>query len=118
MVTKGWQRAAQRDLDVQLSTPEQPVHTHERSEPLQSGEIIPVDIALISHATRFRKGDVLRLELRGRWHYSRNPFWGTFPFGYQRSPRGTCVAHTGGSYDSGLFFGHRRGGASYKAAIT
>jgi len=107
MVTKGWQRAAHRELDKQLSTPAQPVHTHERAELLQRGEIVPVDIALISHATRFRKGDILRLELRGRWHYSRNPFWGTFPFGYQRSPEGTCVIHTGKPCVSSLFFGHR-----------
>ena len=105
MVTKGWQRAAHRELDQQLSTPTQPVHTHTLAEPLQEGEIVPVDIALISHATRFRKGDVLRLELRGRWHYSRNPFSGTFPFGYERSPKGTCVIHTGGTYNSGLYFG-------------
>lgn len=107
MVTKGWQRAAHRELDERLSTRAQPVHTHERAEPLQPGEIVPVDIALISHATRFRKGDILRLELRGRWHYSRNPFSGTFPFGYQKSPRGRCVVHTGGAIDSSLYFGHR-----------
>ncbi len=107
MVTKGWQRAAHRELDKRLSTPAQPVHMHERAEPLQRGEIVPVDIALIPHATRFRKGDVLRLEVRGRWHYARNPFRGTFPFGYQRSPKGTCILHTGGPYESGLLFGHR-----------
>jgi putative CocE/NonD family hydrolase len=108
MVTKGWQRAAHRELDQRLSTAAQPVHTHEHAELLRPGEIVPVDIALISHATRFRKGDVLRLELRGRWHYSRNPFWGTFPFGYQRNPKGTCVVHTGGSFGGGLLFSHRR----------
>jgi predicted acyl esterase len=106
MVTKGWQRAGHRELDRQLSTPAQPVHTHRRVEPLRKGEVVPVDIALIPHATCFRKGDVLRLELRGRWHYSRNPFTGTFPFGYERSPKGTCVIHAGGVYDSGLLFGH------------
>jgi uncharacterized protein len=106
MVTKGWQRAAHRELDRQLSTPAQPVYTHRQAELLRKDEIIPVDIALIPHATRFRKGDILRLELRGRWHYSRNPFTGTFPFGYERSSKGTCVIHAGGPYDSGLFFGH------------
>ncbi len=113
MVTKGWQRAAHRELDLRLSTPAQPVHTHERAEPLQPGEIVPVAIALISHATRFHKGDVLRLELRGRWHYPRNPFRGTFPFGYERSPKGTCVIHSGGGCDSGLFFGHIGAGCSF-----
>lgn len=106
MLTKGWQRAAHRELDTHLSTPAQPVHTHRHAEPLRESEIIPVDVALIAHATRFRKGDVLRLELRGHWHYSGNPFTGTFPFRYERSPKGTCVLYTGGAYDSGLFFGH------------
>ncbi len=118
MVTKGWQRAAHRELDERLSTPAQPVHTHERAEPLQRGEIVPVDVALISHATRFRKGDILRLELRGRWHYPRNPFRGTFPFGYQRSPKGICVIHAGGPYDSGLFFGHRPIAAGAVSSFT
>jgi predicted acyl esterase len=66
MVTKGWQRVAHRELDHRLSTPEQPVHTHVRAEPLLPGEIVPVDIALLPQATRFLKGDRLRLELRGR----------------------------------------------------
>ena len=106
MVTKGWQRAAHRELDQQLSTPAQPVHTHRRATPLQKDEIVAVDLALISHATRFRKGDVLQLELRGRWHYPSNPFKGTFPFRYERSPKGTCDIHTGGAFDSALFLGH------------
>jgi uncharacterized protein len=106
MVTKGWQRASHREIDKQLSTAAQPVHTHRLAEPIRQGEIVPVDIALISHATRFRKGDILRLELRGRWHYSRSPFSGTFPFGYEQSPKGNCVIHTGGAYNSRLFLGH------------
>ena len=34
MVSKGWQRAAHREIDDHLSIPAQPVHTHVRAEPL------------------------------------------------------------------------------------
>ena len=93
MVTRGWQRAAHRELDQSLSTEILPVHRHDRPEPLRPGEVVPVHIALLPHATRFRKGERLRLELRGKWHYPRNPFYGQFPTGYQSSPPGTCVLH-------------------------
>lgn len=107
MVTHGWQRAAHRELDNTLSTPWQPVHTHRRAEPLQPGEVIPVDIALQPHATRMRAGDSLRLDIRGTWHYPRNPLTGTFPAGYRRSPAGRCTVHSGGRYDSALLVGLR-----------
>ena len=93
MVTRGWHRAAHRELDQSLSTEILPVHRHDRPEPLRPGEVVPVHIALLPHATRFRKGERLRLELRGKWHYPRNPFYGQFPTGYQSSPPGTCVLH-------------------------
>lgn len=57
MVTNGWQRAAHRELDPELSTPWQRVHTHRVAEPLRPGEIVPVDVALRPQATRFRAGD-------------------------------------------------------------
>ena len=107
MVTRGWQRLAHRDLDERLSTAEQPVHSHIRAEPLRPGEIVPVDIALLPQATRFLKGDRLRLELRGTWHYPRDPFRGQFPTGYQPSPRATCTIHCGGVHDSRLLLGYR-----------
>lgn len=107
MVTRGWQRLAHRELDETLSTPWQPVQTHRRAEPLAAGEIVPVDIALRPQATRMRAGDVLRLDLRGSWHFPRNPLTGQFPAGYQRSPRGRCTVHAGGRYDSRLLVGMR-----------
>ena len=106
-VSKGWQRAAHRELDLRLSTPEQPVHRHDRVEPLGVGEIVPVQIALRPHATRFRKGDQLRVEIRGKWNYPRNPLFGQFPAGYQRSPKGLCTLHTGGTANAYLLLGTR-----------
>jgi hypothetical protein len=107
MVSTGWQRAAHRELDAALSTREQPVHTHARAEPLKPGEIVPVEIALLPHATRFRRGDRLRLDIRGSWHYPRDPVRGQLPSGYQGSPKGTCVVFSGGPCDSHLYLGIR-----------
>ena len=107
MVSKGWQRAAHREIDETLSTPWQPVHTHRRAEPLKPGEVVPVDIALRPHATRFRAGDVLRLDIRGDWFYARDPIRGQLPTGYQKSGKGICAIHTGGPYNGYLYLGYR-----------
>lgn len=107
MVTRGWQRVAHRELDDDLSTPWQPVHTHRRAEPLAAGDIVAVDIALRPHATRMRAGDILRLDIRGTWHFPQNPLTGQFPAGYRRSPAGRCLVYAGGRYDSRLLLGMR-----------
>ena len=74
MVSKGWQRAAHRELDAELSTVEQPVYTHSRVSPLKPKEIVPIAIAMRPHATRLRKGDQLRLDIQGRWFYPKSKF--------------------------------------------
>ncbi|MFN8156971.1 MAG: CocE/NonD family hydrolase [Candidatus Nanopelagicales bacterium] len=107
MVSKGWQRVAHRELDEALSTPWQPVHTHRTAEPLQPGEIVPVDVALRPHATRFRAGDVLRLDVQARWFYPRDPVRGQLPTGYQRSEDGVCLIHCGPEHPSSLLLGTR-----------
>jgi predicted acyl esterase len=107
VVSKGWQRIAHRELDHALSTELQPVHTHVGAAPVARGEVVPVQIALLPHATRFRAGDELRLEVRGRWLFPRNPLTGQFPAGYQRPSRATCTVHTGGEHPSTLRFGTR-----------
>lgn len=105
--SKGWQRAAHRELDTHLSTPAQPVHTHARAEPLTAGEIVRAEIALRQHATRFLKGDILQLDLRGNWHFPRDPLFGQFPAFYAPSPKAGWALLTGGEYDSHLFLGSR-----------
>ena len=72
-----------------------PVHTHRNAQPVAAGEVVPVDIALLPHATRLRAGDTLRVDIRGSWHFPRNPLTGQFPAGYQRSPAGRCIIHAG-----------------------
>jgi uncharacterized protein len=105
VVTKGWQRVAHRELDDTLTTEQQPVHTHARAEPVAPGEVTPLELALLPHATRFRAGDELRLQLSGRWVFPRNPFTGQFPAGYQRPTAATCVVLAGGEHPSSLRFG-------------
>ncbi len=107
IVSKGWQRAAHRELDDRLSTPAQPVHTHARPEPLAEGEIVQIDMALRQHATRFLKGDILQLDLRGNWHFPRDPLFGQFPAFYAPSPKGNWVLLSGGGCDSHLLLGSR-----------
>ena len=107
IVSKGWQRAAHREIDERLSTRAQPIHTHARAEPLADGEIACIGIALLQHATRFLKGDVLQLDVRGSWHFPRDPLFGQFPAFYARSPKGNWAFLSGGEYDAHLFFGRR-----------
>ncbi|MFM8241110.1 MAG: CocE/NonD family hydrolase [Actinomycetota bacterium] len=107
MITIGWQRVALRTLDPALSTPWLPVGAFDEPQPVRPGEIVPLDIALLPQATRMRAGDSLRLEIRGHWHYARNPLTGQFPAGYRKSPAGRCIVHAGGDYDSHLIVGMR-----------
>ncbi len=108
VVSRGWLRLAHRDLDEDLSQPWQPVGRHDSVRPVRSGEIVEASIALLPQATRFRAGDELRLELRGRWLFPRNPLTGQFPAGYQRGPGARVTVHTGGDSPSGLLLGIRR----------
>jgi predicted acyl esterase len=94
-VTTGWLRASLRALDPQRSRPFEPVPTFTAHEPLQPGEIVPVDIPLGPSATLFRAGEQLRLVVAGRWLWPRNPLTGQFPADYARAPRVTCTLHWG-----------------------
>jgi uncharacterized protein len=71
-------------------------------QPLDPGEIVPVEVELLPSATLFRAGEVLRLDVGARWPFPRNPLTGQFPAGYRRSPRGRVVLHTGEPHDSRL----------------
>ena len=107
MASKGWQRAAHRELDAHLSIPTQPVHTHDRAEPLKRGEIARIDIELRQHATRFLKGDFCSSTYACNWHFPRDPFFGQFPAFYAPSPKANWVLLSGGEYNSHLLLGSR-----------
>lgn len=90
-VASGRLRLALRELDPELSTPHQPVHTFRTLQPLRSGEEVEAVIPLTSSATLFRAGDTLRLMIAGRYLEPRNPLFGHFPTHYQPSRCGTAT---------------------------
>ena len=55
---------------------------------LRLGEPGSVALELLPSATFFRRGEVLRLELQGRYFFWRHPLLGQFPAGYERSGPG------------------------------
>lgn len=101
-VTKGWLKASHRRLDERGSEPWRPVHTHDAVELLRPGQIVPIEIELLPSATVFQRGDVLRLDVQGRWFFPRDPLRGQFPAMYESSPAGTAVLHLGGDHDAYL----------------
>ncbi|MDE3179958.1 MAG: CocE/NonD family hydrolase [Acidobacteriota bacterium] len=78
-VTKGWLRIARRP-----------------------GVIEPAEIELLPSATFFRRGEILRLDVQGRWFWRRSMFFGTFPGDYAPSTKGAVVLHMGDPYDAHL----------------
>lgn len=94
-VTTGWARLSLRALDESKSRPFQPVRAFTHSEPVQPGEVVPVDIPLGPSSTLFRTGEQLRLVVAGRWLWPRNPLTGQFPAWYERRSRGVCTLHWG-----------------------
>lgn len=98
----GWLRVSHRELDVQRSRPEQPVHAHRREQRLSPGERVAVDIEIWPSSTRFSAGQTLRLRIHGRdIAVDSAP---NAPFARHEETRngGTHVLHTGGPYDSHL----------------
>jgi uncharacterized protein len=102
VVAKGWQRIAHRRVDESRSEPHRPFHPCDRPEPLPPGEVAPVDVEILPSATCFEKGDVLRLVVRGRWFWKRNPLFGMFPAAYAPSPEVRVILHFGGHCDAHL----------------
>jgi uncharacterized protein len=102
MVTHGMQKASLRRLDTARSEPWRPVHPFTDPEPLRNGDVVPVEIELLPSATLFRRGDVLRLDVQGRWFFRKNPLRGQFPAAYETSVPATACLHIGGGYDARL----------------
>jgi putative CocE/NonD family hydrolase len=63
VVSRGWLRASHRALDPIQSTPEVPVHLHEREEPLVPNTIYRFEISLEPQAYLFARGHRIRLEI-------------------------------------------------------
>lgn len=66
LVSVGWLRVSQRHLDEGRSKPWRPFLSHSRDEKVRPGEIVPVEIELLSSSTLFEAGETLRLVISGR----------------------------------------------------
>jgi uncharacterized protein len=100
IVTRGWLRVSQRELDEERSTPWQPVLKHRGEKRLKPGEIVAVEIEILPSSTLFRKGETLRLAVQGR-DLIEGPPWGWL--GYRRLVnKGVHTIYAGGRYDSYL----------------
>jgi putative CocE/NonD family hydrolase len=102
VVAKGWLRMAHRRVDESRSEPWRPFLPCDRAEPMRPGQVAPVDIELLPSATYFAHGNVLRLDVRGRWFWRRNMFFGMFPATYAPSLKGQVILHFGDVCDSHL----------------
>ena len=99
LVTHGMLVASHRRVDPDRSLPYQPFHPFTEPDPLNPGRPVELQIELLPSATLFRAGDELRLDLQGRWFFSRNPLVGQFPPAYAPTARtGSCNVHTGGAH--------------------
>jgi predicted acyl esterase len=101
-VALGWLRVSHRALDAGRSTEWQPVHSHEAEMPLAPGDIVPVDIEIWPSATKFEKGETLRVVVQGHDIYT--DALPRLPFARHEETRnqGSHVLWTGGRYDSHL----------------
>jgi len=96
----GYMRTSRRELDAELSTDFHPVQAHRRDEPMEQGQIYPVDIEIWPHSRIWHKGEHLRIEISGRfiktdWNMDQ-------AVGFVTNNSGRHVIHTGGQYESFL----------------
>ncbi|MEM9393020.1 MAG: CocE/NonD family hydrolase [Pseudomonadota bacterium] len=97
MVTRGYGRASRRTLDTERSTPYHPVLSGTDYQPLEAGQIVPIEVALCPSSTFFEKGARLRLLLSARDLVHAPIFKKDTGLN-----RGRHVVHFGGVYDSHL----------------
>jgi predicted acyl esterase len=65
-VGQGWLRASHRKLDEQMSEPWMPYHPHLEEEPLEPGEVYPLDIEVWTASCVIEPGYRLALRVLGR----------------------------------------------------
>jgi hypothetical protein len=72
-IANGWLRASHRSLDPGRSKPWQPFHTHDRVEPLESGEVYELEIEIVPTCIVVPTGYRLGLWVRGKDYEYRGP---------------------------------------------
>jgi predicted acyl esterase len=96
-VAKGWLRVSHRELDALRSRPGRPWHTHLKHEPIEPGQVVPIELEILASSTLFEAGSTLVLDVMG-CDAARYP-----AFRHARTVnRGQHSLHTGGSTDSFL----------------
>jgi uncharacterized protein len=117
-IAQGWLRASHRKLDAKLSRPYRPYHTHDEAQPLEPGEIYPLDIEIWPTSIVVPAGYRVALSVRGRDYVypggsggrlsnMKNEFTGCGPFLHD-DPRdrptaiygGTTTIHFGKGHDN------------------
>ncbi|MBX3067995.1 MAG: CocE/NonD family hydrolase [Cryobacterium sp.] len=101
-VARGFQTVSLRALNHDLSSPHKPIHDFDHAMPFKSGKPVELAIPLTPSATRFHKGETLRLIICGRYPEPKNPIFGHFPARYLPSKTGTCTLMFGDQHDSRL----------------
>lgn len=96
--TWGKMRVCHRALDEKLSTDYEPVQSHRREDKLKSGEIVPVDIAIVPSSKIWHKGQKLRVQIAGR--YIREGWFE--PLAWETDNKGNHIIYSGGKYESYL----------------
>jgi hypothetical protein len=102
-VALGWIRASHRELDLRKSTEFQPVLAHQRSQKIEPGAVVRLDIEIWPSSTRFDAGEGLRLVVQGS---EINKYPKTSAHVYFRHEdtvnRGLHILHAGAQYESYL----------------
>ena len=101
-VALGWLRASHRGTDPKRSTPEQPFHPHERELLLRPGVPVALDIEIWASSTLFRKGERLRVVVKGGDIYDQAPPMAPYALHEDTRNKGRHIIHTGRTYDSHL----------------
>jgi len=97
VVALGWLRASQRHLDAERSRPSRPYLSHDRTEKISPGQVIPMEIEILPSSTVFDAGESLRLVVSGRdiVEFAR--------FGHDETVnQGSHEMHAGGAHPSYL----------------
>lgn len=97
VVSRGYGRAKRRALDNEKSSTYHPVLRNDLDEPLEPGDIVPLEIALCPSATFYHAGETLRLILAAQ-DIVHGPIFNKETSGNS----GLHVLHVGGDYDSHL----------------
>ncbi len=98
----GWLRASHRELDPARTTPQQPIHPHTREQRLTPGEPVPLEIEIWPSSTLFRKGERLRVRIKGHDLYPDSSGGPSSMRHEDLRNRGTHILRTGGKYDAHL----------------